>query len=94
MILNSNPNTGKSTWTFWLKVISGPTTPQTIVGTGRKLDNTGILLRISDHGRRILAECIISNTYVTLQYDVGETLLSWTHIAMVEYANSGIINHF
>ena len=85
----SNPNTGTSTFTFWMRIVSSPTTAQTIFGTGRKNDNTGILLQVTNYGRTLLAECIISSSYVSFQYDVGNALLSWTHVAIIEYETSG-----
>ena len=72
-----------------MKIVSAPTTPHTILGTGRKNDNTGIFLQVSNYGRTLVAECIDYSSYVSFQYDVGETLFSWTHIAMVEDRATG-----
>ena len=91
---HSNPNKGKSTVTFWMKIVSPPATPQTILGTGRKTDNTGIFLQISNYGRTLVAECIDYSSYVSFQYAIGETLFSWTHVAMVEDRVTGEFRNF
>ena len=94
ILSHSNPNHGKSTVTFWMKIISAPTTPQIILGTGRKNEYTGIFLQVSNFGRTLVAECILSDSYVSFQYDVGEALFSWTHVAMVEDADLGKFRDF
>ena len=94
ILSHSNPNNGNWTATFWMKIISAPTTPQIILGTGRKNENTGIFLQVSNYGRTMVAECIFYNLYVSFQYDVGEALFSWTHVAMVVDAEFGKVKNF
>ena len=77
--------------TFWIKVLTAQPTTQTIYGSGRRDDNTGTLFRLSNYASVIYMESVTSGMYLTSQYFVGETLMSWTHIALVEYADSGSV---
>ena len=77
-----------------MKIVSAPTTPQTILGTGRRNYNTGIFLQVSNNDRTLVAESIDYSSYVSFQYDVGETLFSWTHVAMVEDRVTGEFRNF
>ena len=84
IFLCSNPKQGNSTLTFWIKVLMAPLTSQVILGTGKARSDAGISISISDYGRKIRGACINGDMYMSLNHDIGDTLLSWTHITIMQ----------
>ncbi|XP_065064783.1 uncharacterized protein LOC135690998 [Rhopilema esculentum] len=84
----NNPNTGSSTFSFWIKLISATVATQTVFGSGKSGSNTGFLMKLKNYGKTIYAEGITGNRYRTLSYNIGNALEKWTHVAMVEHGDS------
>ena len=80
---DSNPHNKLFTIGFWIKVLSPQSTTQTIVGTGRADRDTGILLQVAEYASKIKAWIVTTRNNRLLTCDVGDTLTSWTHIALV-----------
>lgn len=80
--ITSNPGGSEYSVSLWLRIVSLQSHTQTVFGCGRRGAYTGTLLRVSG-GQNIYAKVIISSKVVaTPSYNLGDTLKSWTHVAL------------
>ncbi|XP_065059432.1 uncharacterized protein LOC135686947 isoform X2 [Rhopilema esculentum] len=78
----NNPEAGLCSLSLWLRIVSPNPGHQTVIGTGRLKWNTGLLVRVYNNAKSIIARFVAPEKHLSTKTSLPDTLQSWTHLTV------------